>query len=61
MAERCIMCGRKVKLEEFHLDPYDDYLDEDEMPRKKSVLVCQLCEAKLRHEADEAQKEPKPM
>ncbi|WP_353928779.1 hypothetical protein [Desulfofundulus kuznetsovii] len=49
-----------IEVEEFNPDSYDDYEDEDLQP-KKSILICQLCEAKLRHEADEAQKIPKPM
>lgn len=58
---RCIMCGREIEAEEkFEPDPFDDDFD-DELPQKKSVLICQLCQAKLRHEADEAQKNPKPM
>ncbi|MGB9802373.1 hypothetical protein [Desulfofundulus sp.] len=60
MGTRCIMCGRIIEIEQFNPDPYDDYEDEDLKP-KKSILICQLCEAKLRHEADEAQKNPKPM
>ncbi|WP_243113751.1 hypothetical protein [Desulfofundulus salinus] len=55
------MCGRLVEVEEFNPDSYDDYEDEDLQPKKSSILICQLCQAKLRHEADEAQKIPKPM
>lgn len=56
--KRCILCGRKFVPDE-ELTPQDD---EDELltPRK-TVSVCQLCQAKLKHEADEAQKLPKPM
>ncbi|RKO67212.1 hypothetical protein D7024_09780 [Desulfofundulus salinus] len=61
MGGRCIMCGRLVEVEEFNPDSYDDYEDEDLQPKKSSILICQLCQAKLRHEADEAQKIPKPM
>jgi hypothetical protein len=53
-----MMCGRVVEIEEFRRDPYDD---EDEVPEKKSVAFCQLCEAKIRNESDQAQKVPKPM
>lgn len=56
--KRCILCGRPFVPEE-ELTPRED---EDELlaPRK-TVSVCQLCQAKLKHEADEAQKLPKPM
>ncbi len=58
MDKRCMLCGRLFAVEEAAPDPYDD--DEDDIP-KKSVSVCLLCQAKLRHEADESQKSPKPM
>lgn len=64
VAGRCIMCGRMVEVEQFHPDPEDDYYEEEEkeLARKKSpLLICQFCEAKLRHEADESQKNPKPL
>ena len=57
MDKRCILCGRLFEIEEAPHDPYDD--DED-IP-KKPVSICLLCQAKLRHEADESQKSPKPM
>lgn len=60
---RCIMCGRMLEIEEFQPSSDDDYYEEyeDEKTKRKSVLFCQICEAKLRHEADEAQRNPKPM
>jgi hypothetical protein len=56
-----MLCGKVVD-EEFvsQPDPLDDDYD-DEMPRKKPLSVCQMCQAKLKHEAGEAQKLPKPM
>jgi len=55
--KRCMLCGRLFVPEE--MAPHDD---EDEfMTPPKTVSVCQLCQAKLKHEADEAQKLPKPM
>jgi len=41
-------------------DPFDEDDDED-MPKKKIMSVCLRCQAKLKHEADGAQKIPKPM
>lgn len=57
MALRCIMCGGIIEEELFQPDPYDD--DED-MP-KKPVSFCLKCQAKLKYEADESQKVPKPI
>ncbi|MCL5058996.1 MAG: hypothetical protein M1130_13610 [Actinobacteria bacterium] len=58
MKIHCMMCGRAVEMEEFKPDPYDD---EDDIPQKKPVVFCQLCEAKIKNESDHAQKVPKPM
>jgi hypothetical protein len=53
-----MMCGRVVELEEFKPDPYDD---DEEIQKKKPIVFCQICEAKIRNESDNAQKIPKPM
>ncbi|WP_159426182.1 hypothetical protein [Desulfolucanica intricata] len=53
---RCIMCGKVFEVE----DKKDPYEEEEDMP-KKTPSFCQMCEAKLRHEADQSQKIPKPM
>ncbi len=60
MANRCMLCGRKIEPEEpKKLRPY---VDEEDRPKKRpSMEVCTFCQAKLKHEADEAQKIPKPM
>jgi len=54
-----MLCGRPIKDEFINPNPIDD--EDDEMPKKKPMLVCLMCEAKLKHEADEAQKIPKPI
>ncbi|MCL6638343.1 MAG: hypothetical protein K6T80_01505 [Firmicutes bacterium] len=59
MAVRCILCGKLIEEEIFAPDPYED--DEDDLPKKKPLEVCLRCQAKLKHEADESQKIPKPM
>ncbi|NPV73769.1 MAG: hypothetical protein HPY89_08300 [Pelotomaculum sp.] len=59
MKIRCMLCGRPIKDEFINPNPIDD--EDDEMPKKKPMLVCLMCEAKLKHEADEAQKIPKPI
>ncbi len=59
MKLNCIMCGRPVEIEVFKPDPYDE--DEDDVPAKKPVVFCQICEAKIRSESDQVQKVPKPM
>jgi len=58
MKVRCILCGRVFEHEVYASDPYED--DED-IPKKKPMAVCMMCEAKLKHEADDKQKVPKPM
>lgn len=58
MKLNCIMCGRPVEMEEFRADPYDD---EDDVPVKKPIVFCQICEAKIRNESDQSQKAPKPI
>lgn len=55
MEKRCILCGRMFTVEDL-----TEQEEEDGLPRK-TVSVCQLCQAKLKREADEAQKEPKPI
>ncbi|MDI6631766.1 MAG: hypothetical protein QME13_04975 [Thermoanaerobacteraceae bacterium] len=61
MERRCILCGRK-----FETDALEDVIAEEEAedifaPPKKPASVCPLCQAKLKHEAEESQKTPKPM
>ncbi len=58
MKTRCMLCGKIIEEELANTNPYDD--DDDDMP-KKSLSVCLRCKAKLKHEADESQKIPKPM
>lgn len=59
MAVRCIMCGRMFEPDEGGVNT-GSFWEEDDKP-KKSPVFCQICEAKLKHEADQAQKNPKPM
>jgi hypothetical protein len=42
------------------VDEFDDEYDDD-LPKKKPLQVCLMCQAKLKREADGAQKIPKPM
>lgn len=60
MKIRCILCGRPIDEELTALNPYDEDDDED-MPNKKPMEVCLRCQAKLKHEAEDGQKIPKPM
>ncbi|SFR06300.1 hypothetical protein [Desulfoscipio geothermicus] len=63
MAEKkCIMCGKMFDPEEVANANKNPYLDDDDedMP-KKEPSFCQLCEARIRNEADKSQKSPKPM
>jgi hypothetical protein len=65
MQLRCMLCGKIIEEELVTKpDPLDDDYDdeyEDELPKKKPLAVCLMCQAKLKHEADESQKIPKPM
>lgn len=58
---RCIMCGRIIEEVEWKNkdDDYDEYDDED-MPRK-APSFCQRCLAKIKNEAEDKHKPPKPM
>lgn len=53
-----MLCGRVIEIEDLTPDPYEE---EEDMPKKRSLQVCQMCQAKLKREADESQKIPKPM
>lgn len=53
---RCLICGRVIDESEL---PQPD--EDDDEPVKKPVMICQRCQAKLKHEADDQQKVPKPM
>jgi hypothetical protein len=58
-----MLCGKPIE-DDFVVsaDPRDnDYDDEDDLPKKKSMTVCIRCQAKLKHEAEGTQKVPKPM
>lgn len=58
---RCLFCGRIIEEEPVYSpDPLDDDYDDD-IPEKKPLAVCIRCQAKIKHEADESQKLPKPM
>ncbi|RPF49312.1 hypothetical protein [Thermodesulfitimonas autotrophica] len=60
MEKRCILCGRKFEvetLEEMVQEEEEDFLE----PPRKIPSVCPLCQAKIKHEAEESQKVPKPM
>ncbi len=59
--KKCIMCGRLFDPDQITVEENKNpYLDEEDMP-KKEPSFCQLCQAKIKHEADESQKIPKPM
>jgi len=59
LKQRCMLCGRVIEEAKVKADPYEE--DEEDMPRKKSLHICLICQAKLKHEADGTQKPPKPM
>ncbi len=58
MKLRCMLCSKPIEEEIVSPDPFDD---EDDMPQKKPMVVCLMCQAKLKHEADDSQKIPRPV
>lgn len=48
-----------IEEEIFAPDPYEE--DDDDLPKKKPMEVCLRCQAKLKHEADDSQKIPRPV
>ncbi|MBM7854080.1 hypothetical protein JOC37_000452 [Desulfohalotomaculum tongense] len=61
MAERCLMCGKLLEKEEEQKNDHwwDDEDDFIPKPKKKTASFCQMCEAKLRKESDDAHKGPR--
>lgn len=59
MKLRCMLCGKPLEEEVFNPDAFED--DDEDMPKKKPLLVCLMCEAKLKNEAEGSQKIPKPI
>ena len=59
MKIRCMLCGKLFDEEIASPDPLNE--DDDDMPKKKPMVVCLRCQAKLKYEADESQKIAKPM
>ncbi|MBC7105735.1 MAG: hypothetical protein H5T97_07335 [Firmicutes bacterium] len=58
MESRCMLCGKTFEVE----PAVEASLWSDEERRRRSTLsVCPLCQAKVKKEADDAQKLPKPM
>jgi len=60
--KKCIMCGKLFDPDLVAVDNKNPYLDDDDedMP-KKSPSFCQICEAKIRHEADDTRKVARPI
>jgi len=60
--KKCIMCGKIFDPDHVAVDNTNPYLDDDDedMP-KKSPSFCQICEAKIRHEADDTRKGTRPI
>ncbi|NLI13685.1 hypothetical protein [Pelotomaculum propionicicum] len=61
MKVRCMLCGMPIDEEVMVKQDFVDEDEDDDMPVKKPMSVCLRCQAKLKHEADGAQKIPKPM
>jgi len=59
----CSICGRLIEKEE-EKSTGGDWLEQALEPKpkqKQQTIFCQLCEAKLRKEADDSQKPRKPI
>lgn len=62
MKLRCMLCGKLIEEELVSNEPVDEYDEfDDDLPKKKPLQVCRMCEAKLKREADGAQKIPRPI
>ncbi|MDD4170422.1 MAG: hypothetical protein PHD36_09270 [Desulfotomaculaceae bacterium] len=61
MKNRCMLCGKLIEEDIVVKDPFDDEDEDEIMSKKKSTTFCVMCQAKLKHEADQNQKNPKPM
>jgi len=70
---KCIMCGKYFELDSDSVDlnPYADLFEnqdedplfgkESETSKTKPASICKMCQAKLKRDAEDAQKTPKPM
>lgn len=54
---RCLMCGKSYQLDE----DYKDFKKLSEKPEATVSFICDLCNNRIRYEADEKNKEKKPM
>lgn len=55
MEVRCTMCGKKVIIT-------DEHIDFERLSKKpKTLYFCEMCQAKLQHEAQDYQKPIKPI
>ncbi|MEG6615598.1 hypothetical protein V6C27_04050 [Peptococcaceae bacterium 1198_IL3148] len=62
MADRCMICGKLIVNEPEEPEKNDLWDDEDDFipkPKKSTSSICQLCQAKLRKEADDVVQGPK--
>ncbi len=60
--KKCIMCGKMFDPDQITAENKNPFFDDDDedMP-KKAPSFCQICEAKIRHEADDTRKGAKPI
>jgi len=52
-----MLCGRIIE----EADPPRPEDDDEDEPVKKPLAICPACQARLKREADDSQKVPKPM
>lgn len=56
LSARCLMCGKTYELSQDH----KDFKKMSENPAT-ATFICEFCSKRIRHEADEKNKERKPM
>lgn len=59
VAARCLMCGKLYEVTQEHTD-YKKLADKS-TGKKEVSFICDLCNNRVRNEADKKQKPPKPM
>ncbi len=57
---RCLMCGKIYVIDEEHQE-YKKLAEKQAEKQKEAAFICDLCNKRVRREADEDRKPKKPM